>query len=47
MKLSPRTGVVKEKTPKGAGFRFKVEFWASNEAGQTKTIGWTEVDVGV
>jgi hypothetical protein len=40
-------GVVKEKTPKGAGFRFKVEFWASNEVGQTKTIGWTEVDVGV
>jgi hypothetical protein len=40
-------GVVKEKTPKGTGFRFKVEFWASNEAGQTKTIGWTEVDVGV
>jgi len=40
-------GVVKEKTPKGAGFRFKVEFWASNEQGQTKTIGWTEVDVGV
>jgi len=23
-------GVVKEKTPKGSGFRFKVEFWASN-----------------
>jgi len=40
-------GVVKEKTPKGSGFRFKVEFWASNEQGQTKTIGWTEVDVGV
>lgn len=40
-------GVVKEKTPKGAGFRFKIEFWASNEEGQTKTIGWTEVDVGV
>jgi hypothetical protein len=40
-------GVVKEKTPKGNGFRFKVEFWASNEEGQTKTIGWTEVDVGV
>jgi len=40
-------GVVKEKTPKGADFRFKVEFWASNEEGQTKTIGWTEVDVGV
>jgi len=40
-------GVVKEKTPTGAGFRFKVEFWASNEEGQTKTIGWTEVDVGV
>jgi len=40
-------GVVKEKTPKGSGFRFKVEFWASNSEGQTKTIGWTEVDVGV
>ena len=40
-------GVVKDKTPKGNGFRFKVEFWASNEEGQTKTIGWTEVDVGV
>ena len=40
-------GVVKEKTPKGSGFRFKVEFWASNDEGQTKTIGWTEVDVGV
>ena len=40
-------GVVKEKTPKGSGFRFKVEFWASNEEGQTKTIGWTEVDVDV
>lgn len=40
-------GVVKEKTPKGQGFRFKVEFWASNDAGETKTIGYTEVDVGV
>ena len=40
-------GVVKEKTPKGSGFRFKVEFWASNDEGQTKTIGWTEVDVDV
>ena len=40
-------GVVKDKTPKGNGFRFKVEFWASNEEGQTKTIGWTEVDIGV
>jgi acyl dehydratase len=40
-------GVVKEKTPKGSGFRFKVEFCASNEEGQIKTIGWTEVDVGV
>jgi hypothetical protein len=39
--------VVKEKTPKGNGFRFKVEFWASNEKGETKTVGWTEVDVGV
>ena len=40
-------GVVKDKTPKGNGFRFKVEFWASNEEGQTKTRGWTEVDGGV
>jgi len=40
-------GVVSEKTPKGNGFRFKVDVWADNEAGQKKTIGWVEVDVGV
>jgi len=40
-------GVVTEKTPKGNGFRFKVEVWADNEAGEKKTVGWAEVDVGV
>ena len=40
-------GVVSEKTPKGNGFRFKVDVWADNEAGEKKTIGWVEVDVGV
>jgi hypothetical protein len=40
-------GVVTEKTPKGSGHRFKVEFWADNEAGEKKTIGFAEVDVGV
>ena len=40
-------GVVQEKTLKGNGYRFKVEFWADNEAGEKKTIGWAEVDVGV
>jgi acyl dehydratase len=40
-------GVVREKTPKGAGFRFKVEIWADNEAGEKKTVGWVEADVGV
>jgi hypothetical protein len=40
-------GVVREKTPKGDGFRFKVEFWAQNEAEQKKTIGFIEADVDV
>lgn len=40
-------GVVSEKTRKGDGYRFKVEFWADNEAGETKTIGFAEVDVDV
>jgi acyl dehydratase len=40
-------GVVREKTPKGAGFRFKVEIWAENEHGERKTAGFVEVDVGV
>lgn len=40
-------GVVSEKTPKGSGYRFKVDFWAQNEAGEKKTIGWIEADVDV
>lgn len=40
-------GVVREKTPKGDGFRFHVEVWASNEAGEKKTVGRVEVDVDV
>jgi acyl dehydratase len=40
-------GVVREKTPKGDGFRFKVEIWAENEAGEKKTVGWVEADVEV
>ena len=40
-------GVVREKTAKGNGFRFTVDIWADNEAGEKKTVGWIEVDVGV
>jgi hypothetical protein len=40
-------GIVREKTPKGNGYRFKVDIWADNEAGEKKTIGWIETDVGV
>ena len=40
-------GVVTGKTPKGSGYRFKVDIWADNEAGEKKTVGWVEVDVGV
>ena len=40
-------GVVREKTPKGKGYRFKVDIWAENEAGEKKTVGFIEVDVGV
>ncbi|MES2483754.1 MAG: MaoC family dehydratase [Pseudomonadota bacterium] len=40
-------GVVTEKTAKGKGYRFKVDIWADNEAGEKKTVGWVEVDVGV
>lgn len=40
-------GVVREKIPKGSGYRFVVDTWAQNEAGQKKTVGWVEVDVGV
>lgn len=40
-------GVVREKQPKGAGYRFIVDIWTDNEAGEKKTVGWVEVDVGV
>ena len=38
-------GVVREKTQKDQGFRFTVDVWAQNEAGEKKTVGWVEVDV--
>jgi acyl dehydratase len=38
-------GVVREKTPKGNGYRFRVEIWAANEEGEKKTVGWVEADV--
>ena len=47
LRLQATHGVVREKTPKGKGFRFKVDIWADNEAGEKKTVGWVEVDVGV
>jgi hypothetical protein len=40
-------GVVREKAPKGRGYRFTVDIWADNETGEKKTVGWIEVDVGV
>ena len=40
-------GIVREKTPKGNGFRFSVDVWAENDAGEKKTVGFIEVDVGV
>lgn len=40
-------GAVREKQPKGDGYRFVVDVWAENEAGEKKTVGWVEVDVGV
>ena len=40
-------GVVRAKIPKGHGFRFMVEVWASNEDGEKKTVGEVEVDVDV
>jgi acyl dehydratase len=40
-------GAVREKTPKGHGFRFTVDVWAENETGEKKTVGFVEVDVGV
>ena len=38
-------GIVREKTPKGDGYRFTVEIWAENENGDKKTVGWVEADV--
>ena len=40
-------GVVTGKVPKGDGYRFTVEVWCDNEAGEKKTVGFVEVDVGV
>ena len=40
-------GKVREKTPKGQGYRFTVDLWAENEQGEKKTVGCCEVDVGV
>ena len=40
-------GTVREKQPKGDGYRFIVDIWCDNEAGEKKTVGVVEVDVGV
>ena len=40
-------GVVREKKPKGDGFRFTVDIWCDNDQGEKKTVGWVEVDVDV
>lgn len=40
-------GVVRDKTPKGAGYRFTVEVWAENQDGEKRTVGTVEADVGV
>lgn len=40
-------GVVRDKQPKGEGFRFVVDVWAENEDGAKKTVGVVEVDVDV
>ncbi|MCP5378996.1 MAG: fatty acid synthase subunit beta [Novosphingobium sp.] len=40
-------GIITEKTPKGNGFRFRADIWAANAAGEKKTVGWVEADVGV
>ena len=40
-------GVVTGKQPKGRGYRFTLELWAQNEAGEKKTVGTAEVDVDV
>jgi acyl dehydratase len=38
-------GVVREKTPTEAGYRFRVEIWAENDEGEKKTVAWVEADV--
>ena len=40
-------GTVREKQPKGDGYRFIVDIWCDNEAGEKRTVGIVEVDVGV
>jgi len=40
-------GQVREKEPKGDGFRFTVDVWADDDQGQRKTIGFVEVDIDV
>ncbi|MGQ0466700.1 MAG: MaoC family dehydratase [Sporichthyaceae bacterium] len=40
-------GTVREKVPKGDGYRFTVDVWARNAAGENKTVGFVEVDVDV
>lgn len=40
-------GTVRDKTPKGNGYRFTVDVWSDNEAGEKKSVGTVEVDVGV
>jgi len=38
-------GIIREKTREGSGYRFKVETWAENQDGETKTVAWIEVHV--
>ena len=40
-------GKVREKIPKGNGYRFTVDLWAENEKGEKKTVGFIEADVDV
>ncbi|GAC1574952.1 MAG: hypothetical protein NVS3B5_05560 [Sphingomicrobium sp.] len=40
-------GVVRDKQAKGEGYRFTVDLWCENEAGEKKSVGFVEVDVDV
>ena len=40
-------GSVREKEPKGNGYRFTIDVWADDDKGQRKTIGFVEVDIDV